>query len=145
MLRMPSLRSRIYWKNEIFSGISVKKRHPHGARWQPCTSIYPARLWEVRRHAMLFQPTEILKKSCLVHVCTEPPSKQSGKLFDWIVKSIPIWSGKYSEARQEADGGHRCYAILRTTSRVRANDFQFLTKPAVRLSEQRVDRTCFIK
>lgn len=79
---------------------------------------------------MLLQPTEMLKKSCLVHVCTEPLSKQSGKLFDWIVKSIPIWSGKYSEARQEADGGHRCYAILRTTSRVRANDFQFLTKPS---------------
>lgn len=86
--------SRTYWKDGMFSSFSIQ----NAVSSPLVTLVYGSTRALIQPEFnkltgihVLSRLTELLKKSCTIHVCTQPRSKNSSELFHWIVKVF--WFG----------------------------------------------------
>lgn len=131
MLRTQGL-SRNYWKEGMFSRFSIQNAVSsplivlvYGStrafiqlEFNKCTGV-----------RVLFRLTELLKESCIIHVCTQPHSANSSELSHRIVKVF--WFGvKHIQRRNTKQKGVTTGMPSCSLLHIlRANDYQYLIKP----------------
>lgn len=81
--------SRTYWKDGMFSSFSIQNAVSSPLVilvYGSTRALIQPEFNKLTGIHVLSRLTELLKKSCTIHVCTQPCSKNSSELFHWIVK-----------------------------------------------------------